>query len=200
MFESVRDLWNSNEKSFSSFFEENDNAFKSLRSKVSQEESKENKVSPDETNASTKDAQNQTEATLANTPVTNCLKETNTTTHIVRNADGSVYKETVVIEHLSDGSTKTTKIVNNEPAQGSKITETRIETTPPSILPKVSKSSKSSSPVQPGEEARRVNIEEPEVNAHRIQERVKEQTQSRDIPKGDDGKQRNWTWWFWSSK
>jgi hypothetical protein len=105
--------------------------------------------------------------------------ETSTTTHITRNADGSVHKETVTTERMPDGSTKTTRIIDTTPA-GADARQSRTETTintTPSTVPA---------------------IQEKPWPKPQIEEGPKFDPESADKKGHNDPK--NWTWWFWSRK
>jgi hypothetical protein len=108
-------------------------------------------------------------------------RETSTTTHITRNADGSVHKETTTTEKLPDGSMKTTRIVNKTPAEGDSRTETTVKTTP----------------------ATRASSEDM-WRTSRSFENEDNSTSKPDADASNDKKgnndQRNWAWWFWSRK
>ena len=122
--------------------------------------------------------------------------ETRTTTNITHNADGSIHKETVTTERLSDGSSKMTRIVDVTPAGGDarqSKTETTITTTPamePSkLIPTQSFDASSKSLPAQSDSPRQLD----------------ERSTSRDtsqLGKGTEtGKdQKDWTWWYWSKK
>jgi hypothetical protein len=115
----------------------------------------------------------------ADTPVKSYSTETHTSTHIIRNSDGSVHKETITTEKLSDGSTKTTRIVNTTPAGGDaqqSRTETTVNTTPPTVSSAV--------------EDKAWKLPRDEDKSTKVE---------MDEKKGNDG-QKSWAWWFWSRK
>ena len=110
-------------------------------------------------------------------------RETSSTTHITRNADGSVHKETVTTERLPDGSTKTTRIVNSTPAfndSRESMTETTV-TTRPSTTPADS-------------------LEDTSRNRPPIEEKPKIEGNKLEPDKKGNGDPKNWAWWFWSRK
>lgn len=105
---------------------------------------------------------------------------TSTSTHTIRNADGSIYKETITSEILSDGSLKTTRIVNTIPPGGDSqqsTTETTVNTTPPVVSEKRTWKRSGND-----EEKAKMKME-----------------RCADEKKGNED-QRSWAWWFWSRK
>jgi len=107
--------------------------------------------------------------------------ETSTTTHITRNADGSVHEETTTTERLPDGSTKTTKLVKTP--QG----ETRTET----IVNKPFIKERFRALPRP---------EESTVSANGAETMVPSVAAGNVDNKGNADRRDNRAWWFWSRK
>jgi hypothetical protein len=122
--------------------------------------------------------------------------ETKSTTNITRNADGSIHKETVTTERLSDGSSKMTRILQVIPTEGDarpSKTETTITTTP-------ARESSNSMPTH-NLDATSKSLPAQSDLPHQVDEK----SIPRDTPelgKGNElGKdQKDWTWWYWSKK
>jgi len=107
------------------------------------------------------------------------------TTRITKNADGTIKKETETIEHELDGSSKTTKVVEIMPADGTTRTETTVKSTPPAV---------------------NISTDVPDLTRTRIEENAQvspEQTVALErstVSDKETNGQRNSTWWFWSRK
>jgi hypothetical protein len=111
--------------------------------------------------------------------------ETKTTTNITRNPDGSIYKETITTEHLPDGTSKTTRVVDATPA----ITNGQ----PPrdETFPSEPKTAPAENPWHwpKGQNGDPSSYEKQPTQIEKEQPRM-------EIAK----KEGNWTWWFWSKK
>lgn len=114
---------------------------------------------------------------------------TSTTTHVTRNADGSVHKETITTERLSDGSTKTTRIVDTTPADGNSRTETTITRSPP---PPPSPQTSYPAPSE---------TEDKPWGRHRESNGSSEELENGvEADKKETNNSKNSGWWFWSRK
>jgi len=107
--------------------------------------------------------------------------ETSTTTHITRNADGSVHEETTTTERLPDGTTRTTKLLKTPQS------ETRTET----IVNKPFVKERFRAPPRP---------EEPTVPANGSKTMVPSVAADNVDNKGKEDRRDNRAWWFWSRK
>jgi hypothetical protein len=118
---------------------------------------------------------------------------TSTTTHMIRNADGSSHKETITTEQLSDGSTKTTRIVDTTPADGNSRTETSITTTPPP--PRTASFPEPQDKDIPWQRYRRSL--KPNESTEPAEELNKDEGSQK---RGNGNSHKNSVWWFWSRK